>query len=220
MKIEFCISTIEGALAAEKWKADRVELCSELDKDGLTPSFSLIKSCTEKFNGETHVMIRPHNNGFIYTNQEINGMIQQIKLAKKANAFGVVFGVLNRKNRVNIEANQKLIKEAKKLSLTCTFHRAFDFCKTPIKSLEEIIALKFDWLLTSGQQQTAIEGINQIEKVISSSKGRIQVLAGGGVNATNAKSLSKTGINALHFTVDKTGKVDQKKIASIKEVIQ
>ena len=220
MKIEFCISTLEGALAAEKWKADRVELCSELDKDGLTPSFSLIKSCTEKFSGETHVMIRPHNNGFIYTNQEINGMIQQIKLAKKANAFGVVFGVLNGKNRINIEANQKLIKEAKKLSLTCTFHRAFDFCRAPIKSLEEIIALKFDWLLTSGQQQTAIEGINQIEKVISSSKGRIQVLAGSGVNATNAKSLSKTGINALHFTVDKTGKVDQKKIASIKEVIQ
>jgi len=220
MKIEFCISTIDGAIAAEKWKADRVELCSNLEEDGLTPSFSLIKSCTAKFSGETHVMIRPHNNGFNYSNQEINGMIQQIKLAKKANAFGVVFGILNENHSINIEANQRLIKEAKKLSLSCTFHRAYDFCKAPLKSLEEIITLEFDWLLTSGQRQTAIDGIKQIEKIISTSKGRIQVLAGSGVNATNAKSLSKIGINALHFTVDKTGKVDENKIASIKEVIQ
>lgn len=220
MKIEFCISTLEGALAAEKWKANRVELCSNLEEDGLTPSFSLIKSCIENFSGETHVMIRPHNNGFTYSNQEIIGMIQQIKLAKKANAFGVVFGILDENNSINIEANQRLIREAKKLSLVCTFHRAYDFCKDPFKSLEEIITLEFDWLLTSGQRQTAIDGIKQIEKIIIASKGRIQVLAGSGVNATNAKSLSKTGINALHFTVDKTGKVDENKIVSIKEVIQ
>tara|TARA_B100001769_G_C21888669_1_gene480229 strand:- start:111 stop:773 length:663 start_codon:yes stop_codon:yes gene_type:complete len=220
MKVEFCISTFEGALAAEKWKADRIELCSDLEKDGLTPTLSLIKSCTEIFNGETHVMIRPHNNGFIYTEQEVEQMINQIKMAKKANAFGVVFGILNQQNKIDITANQILIKEAKKLNLKCTFHRAFDFCKEPIKSLEEIITLQFDWLLTSGQQNTAIEGIDFIKKMIKISNQRINILAGSGVDATNAKSLSKTGVNALHFTVDKTGKVDEHKIDSIKRIIQ
>jgi copper homeostasis protein len=220
MKIEFCISTLEGALAAEKWKADRVELCSDLNQDGLTPSFSLIKSCTEVFNGETHVMIRPHNNGFIYSKQEIKAMIEQIKMAKKANAFGVVFGILDENNSINIEANQRLINEAKKLNLSCTFHRAYDYCSDPKKSIEDIIGLQFDWLLTSGQKNTAIEGINLLKEIIEICKKRIQILAGSGVDSTNAKSLSIIGVDALHFTIDKTGKVNENKIASIKRVIQ
>ncbi len=220
MIIECCISTIEGALAAKKWKADRVELCSELHKDGLTPDQSLIKSCSELFNGETHVMIRPHNNGFNYSKYDIKTMIEQIKIAKKANAFGVVFGVLNEEKKIDIKTNQLLLNEAKKLNLSCTFHRAFDYCSEPMKSLEDIIAMKFDWLLTSGQQKTAFEGIKMINEILKISNGRIKVLAGSGVDSINAKLLSKTGVNALHFTIDKTGKVDENKIHSIRRAIQ
>ena len=160
MIIECCISTIEGAKAAQKWKANRVELCSDLHKDGLTPSESKIRSCTKAFKGETHVMIRPHNNGFVYSKNEIKLMINQIKIAKKLNAKGVVFGALNKLNKIDIKVNKLLVREAKDLKLKCTFHRAFDYCQEPIKSLEEIISLDFDWLLTSGQKNTAIEGVH------------------------------------------------------------
>ena len=220
MIIECCISTVEGAKAAQKWKANRVELCSDLHKDGLTPSESKIRSCTKAFKGETHVMIRPHNNGFLYNENEIKLMINQIKIAKKLNAKGVVFGALNKLNKIDIEVNKLLVRQAKDLKLKCTFHRAFDYCQEPIKSLEEIISLDFDWLLTSGQKNTAIEGVIFIKEIIKISNHRINILAGSGVNASNAKKLSEIGVNGLHFTIDKTGSVNENKIIDIKKAIQ
>ena len=59
MTVEFCIESIEGAKAAQKWNADRIEICSELAKDGLSPNQDLIKGCIENFKGDSHVMIRP-----------------------------------------------------------------------------------------------------------------------------------------------------------------
>ena len=43
--LEACVETLDEALLAQKKGADRVEICSRLDLDGLTPNDSFVKNC-------------------------------------------------------------------------------------------------------------------------------------------------------------------------------
>ena len=202
MKIEFCIESIDGAKAAEKWNADRIEICSELSKDGLSPGEELIKLCLSNFNGESHVMIRPKAGSFCYTKEEIIQMKKEITAAFYLNAHGVVFGILNAKGEIDIPSNKLLCNHAKILGLKSTFHRAFDQLLDPLKSLEELIEIGFNTLLTSGQKDKAIEGISIIEELVNLSKNRIEIMAGSGIDHTNLIALKNSGVHAAHFSVD------------------
>ena len=201
MIVEFCIESIEGAKAAQNWNADRIEICSELAKDGLSPNQDLIKGCIENFKGDSHVMIRPKAGSFCYSKEEIIQMKKEITAAFHLKAKGVVFGVLNSFKQVDKPANTLLFNHAKILGLECTFHRAFDQLADPFNSIEEIIEIGFHTILTSGQKENAIEGISTIEKLVKISDGRIEIMAGSGVNHTNLIALKNTGVHAAHFSV-------------------
>jgi len=200
MKIEFCIDSIDGAIAAKKFGANRVELCSALNVGGLTPSFGLIEQCAQQ-GVEVHVMIRHIEGGFNYSKDAILVMLQDIKIAKKAGAAGVVFGCLTSENKLDFESNIDLIEAAKSLNLEVTFHRAFDFVKNPAEALTSLINFGVDRILTSGQHDKAINGIKNIKELVKLANGEIEIMAGSGVNSTNAIELSKTEIDALHFTI-------------------
>ena len=116
MKIEFCIENVQSALAAAKHKADTVELCSDLNQDGLTPSLELIKNCKKVYHGEIHMMIRPRAGDFNYNQAELNLMKASIITAHKNNVSGVVFGILNQEKAVDIEKNKYLLSISKKLN--------------------------------------------------------------------------------------------------------
>jgi copper homeostasis protein len=126
--------------------------------------------------------------------------IQQLQMV---GARGVVFGILNEDLSLNVEDNSQLFTYAKSLGMEVTFHRAFDFVKNPLGSLEKLIELGFDRVLTSGQQPSAFEGIDLIKKLVLQSRGRIQIMAGNGVNSGNVQDLQDTGIDAIHFTARK-----------------
>lgn len=55
-------------------------------------------------------------------------------------------------------------------------------------------------ILTSGGRNTAPEGIKNIHSLVKASAGRIAVMAGSGVNASNVKLLADTGVDAIHFS--------------------
>jgi len=203
MKLELCIETIEEAKVANEFKFDRIELCSALDLGGLTPSIGLIETCAKLKHVETHVMIRPRGGNFVYSQNELDIMILDIRNSAHAGAKGVVFGILNNDNMPDQVKLEKLISLARSLYLETTFHRAFDLTRDPMGSLDRIIELGFDRLLTSGQKEKAFEGRELIKKLTEFSEGRIQIMAGSSVNETNIKALLKTGINALHFTARK-----------------
>lgn len=202
MNIEICTDCVEGAVIAEKYNAKRIELCSALSVGGLTPSFGLIKQCVKNSLVEVHVIIRPKEGDFNYSTIDIEVMKTDLKMAKEAGASGVVFGILNKSNEVS-ELNLELLKIAKYLGLEVTFHRAFDFVKDYKKAVEQLIEMKFDRLLTSGLQLTALEGLDVISYLQDNYGDKIQIMAGSGINQSNALKISLSGINNIHFTARK-----------------
>jgi len=123
-------------------------------------------------------------------------MVQMAGLGIK----GIVFGCLTDKGKVDTEGNQLLMEKAKELELEVTFHRAFDLVKDPKESLDQLIELGFDRILTSGGKARAIEGIAQIRETVKWSEGRIQIMAGSGVNTSNVRALADAGVDAVHFS--------------------
>jgi len=204
LQIEVCVEKLETALAADKFGADRIELCSALDLGGLTPSHGLIESCIEQCSLDVYVMIRPKPGNFIYSDNEISIMKKDIEFTANSRADGVVFGCLTNVNELNIKQNKELLDLAKSLKLGVTFHRAFDFIYDKEMALNQLINMGFDRILTSGGKKTALEGINNIKHFVKSSKNKIEIMAGSGVNPANALQLANTGIDALHFTARKS----------------
>lgn len=206
MKLEACIETLAEAKLAAAHNINRVELCAALDLGGLTPTAALISACAEVI--EVHAMIRPRGGDFVYTADEQNLMLADVQNAKKAGATGVVFGSLLPTGKIDFALTQRLVLEAKKLGLQTTFHRAFDFVTNQQKALEELIDLNINRVLTSGGKPTAIVGLEEIAQVVKTANGRIEIMAGSGVNATNAAVLKAINVDALHFSIRKpTGSV-------------
>jgi len=203
MIFEVCTDSLDGALAAGKFGAKRIELCSALSVGGLTPNYGLIQTCVEKSSVEVHVIIRPREGDFIYNSQEIEIMKKDIEAAKKAGATGVVFGVLNEKNEIS-KANKELFDFSKSLVLEVTFHRAFDFVPDYHAAVQKIIEYGFNRLLTSGLEVTAIKGFSVIQELQATYGDKIQIMAGSGISAANVLKLAEAGIENIHFTARKS----------------
>jgi len=206
MKLEACIETFAEAKLASQHNLNRVELCSGLDLGGLTPTAILISACAEVI--EVHAMIRPQAGNFIYTEDEMAIMLSEIEAAKAAGATGVVFGCLTFESNIDFALAQHLVLAAQKLNLQTIFHRAFDFVPNQMEALQKLIDLGINRVLTSGGKATALEGIENIKKLVAASNDRIEIMAGSSVNASNILALKETGIDAAHFSIrKKTGEV-------------
>ena len=92
----------------------------------------------------------------------------------------------------------ELVAAAKEMEFT--FHRAFDMTCDTNEALEALVRVGCCRVLTSGGRNTAPEGIENIHSLVKASAGRIAVMAGSGVNASNVKLLADTGVDAIHFS--------------------
>jgi copper homeostasis protein len=109
MKLEICANSYQSALNAEKAGADRIELCSELSVGGITPSYGLLKKISKEITIPINVLIRPRSGNFQYSEEEFSLMKENIKLCKELGFNGIVSGVLNIDNSIDIERTKKLI---------------------------------------------------------------------------------------------------------------
>lgn len=144
------------------------------------------------------VMIRPRGGDFLYSDDEFETMLLDIERARTAGATGVVFGILTADGRVDVERTRRLVEAAK--GMETTFHRAVDMANDYEQAVEDIIAAGCKRILTSGSYDKAIDGIGNIAKAVEISRGRIEIMAGSGVVAANAKALADVGVDALHFS--------------------
>ncbi len=198
-KIEVCANSAASCVAAEQGGAVRVELCAGIPEGGTTPSYGEMVTARRAIGIQLNVIIRPRGGDFLYTPAEVQTMLLDIEAAKAAGADGVVFGCLGADGTVDVETNARLKQAAGGLSTT--FHRAFDVCRDPFEALEEIIALGFDRILTSGQEATAPAGGALIAELVRRAQGRIIIMPGCGVNETNVAGLARdTGATEFHMS--------------------
>lgn len=196
---EVCANSVESCLAAQEGGAQRVELCAGIPEGGTTPSIGMIKKARYVLDIELNVIIRPRGGDFCYSMLEVDTMVQDIHFAREAGVDGVVFGCLTPDGEVDMSAMQRLMKEAQGLNVT--FHRAFDQCFNPLRSMEEIIYLGCNRILTSGQEATAEQGIALLKTLQDKTEDRITLLAGCGVNESNIDRIQRlTGICEFHFS--------------------
>lgn len=201
--LEVCIGSVESAKAARDGGAARVELCSALEIGGITPSPGLMQQVRQVEGIKMHVLIRPRGGDFLYDEDEIRCMEQDIVAARECGADGVVIGALTADGDIDTTACRRLIEKAQGMSIT--FHRAFDMCNNPMKALEDIIALGCHRILTSGQAATAEKGISLLTQLTAAANGRIIIMPGCGVNAGNAKNiLEATQCNEIHASARKS----------------
>ena len=147
--LEVIATCIDDAIKIEESGGQRIELASGLTEGGLTPSYALIKSVVEKVRIPVNVMIRPHAKSFIYSQEDINIMIEDIKIAKKLGANGIVLGVVDEQNNIDEGKLEKLLASAEDLDVT--FHRAIEQTKDLIKSVELLTKYpQINRILTSG----------------------------------------------------------------------
>lgn len=197
-KVEVCAFSLESCVVAEQAGASRIELCGGLYEGGTTPSSGLISLVKKQVNIDLFVMIRPRGGDFFYSQSEINVMKADIKVAKDLGANGIVLGILQKNGEVNFAQTKELIDIAYPLKVT--FHRAIDVTPDPFEALETIIESGCERILTSGQRNKAIDGIETISKLVEKSKNTIEIMAGSGVNAENAHFFLQKGVNAVHLT--------------------
>ena len=198
MQVEVCAFSIESCLNAQQAGATRIELCGGLYEGGTTPSYGLIKRAREVTTLQLYVMIRPRGGDFCYDDEEFLVMKQDIELAKELGADGVVFGLLLPTGEVDEIRTAELVALAKPLQVT--FHRAFDVAKEPFEALEAVIRTGAVRILTSGQENSALDGAELLTQLAKKAAGRIDLMAGSGVNVINAVQLAQTGVQALHLT--------------------
>lgn len=204
-KLEVCCGDLQSVRAAIEGGAHRVELCEALELDGLTPSEAMMESAIG-MGIPVQVLIRVREGDFVYNKDEICKMRNDIRLARKLGAAGVVIGALMPDGSIDEEAIRCMMDEAEGLSVT--FHRAFDVCRKPEEALEKIISLGCHRLLTSGQAPTAELGIPMLKKLIEQADGRIIIMPGAGVNPQNAsRILEETGAIEIHGSLRRNGHI-------------
>lgn len=200
-KIEIATSDFVTTKAAYEGGADRIELCANLAEGGTTPSFGLIKKSCENFGDtEIYAMIRPRGGDFLYTGDEFEIMLQDVKLAKDLNCDGVVFGLLNIDGNIDIKRTSRLVESAYPLGVT--FHRAFDRCRDPFEALEQLIDIGCERILTSGQTPNVMDSLKLVKDLNDKADGRIIIMPGSGVNVGNVGLIKdQTGCYEFHASL-------------------
>jgi copper homeostasis protein len=111
----------------------------------------------------------------------------------------VVIGLLKSNFDLDTEALANLKQQFP--DFLWTFHRAFDESIDWKRSMDQLIKLGFHRILTSGFASHVDIGLPNLKEMMQYANGRIEIMAGGGVNAGNiAKIAREVQPDAIHFS--------------------
>lgn len=215
-KFELCIESYEGAKIAEKAGVFSIEINSGLDLGGLTPSLALVREICNDFKSvEKNIMIRPRPAGFIYNEYEYSIMLKDLEIFLYEDINGIVFGFLNEELSIDEKRTKEFVDIIHSKGKKAIFHRAFDNVKDYKKSIETLIELKVDRVLTSGQRASCIEGQEIIKELQNDYGKNIEILAGAGISSGNIKDfMNYTKVNYVHGSCRKKA-VDKSTVTNV-----
>jgi copper homeostasis protein len=211
MIVEIAANNINSAIAAWQGGAHRIELVNNLMEGGTTPSFGTLQYCLQHIPIDVFPIIRPRGGDFLYNNAEVATMISDIEMFTSISCKGIVIGALTADGEIDMQVCSRLIAAAKNMQIT--FHRAFDRAKNAEVSLQKIIDIGCNRLLTSGLMPTAFDGRFAIKKLIELADNKIVIMPGAGVTIQNVKQIiADTNVTEIHASMKSTMNNDVKYI--------
>ena len=223
IRFELCANGYQSIVNGAEGGAECAELCEALEVGGVTPSYGTLSSCKDII--PTRVLIRCRPGNYIYNDDEVAIMCEDIKMVKNLGYEGVVIGALTADGDVDVPAVKKMMAAGEGMKFT--FHRAIDACNNPLDAIETLISLGFDKVLTSGCKPTAYDGIDVIREMQTLFGDRINIMAGGGINENNVERVvTATGIKNVHASltsqvasgVDNTGADMRYKVSNLDRI--
>jgi copper homeostasis protein len=238
-QLEICINaddlhSLEANVAAAlQGGASRIELCADMQQQGMTPTMLAMQKARQAFATASGllVMVRFRSDDQIQTKADLASMQLAITQAADAGANGVVLGLLNQQRGLDLPSLDLLVSQAKKLGLQVTFHRAFDAIEHQHQALEQLIERGIDRVLSAGtlwgSDLGVTHGLERLEQLKTQAAGRIELVVGGGVNLGNLAKIVDSLKAADHFwsvhsysAVLSQGRVDPQKVAAMVRLCQ
>lgn len=214
-RLEICVDSYESAVNAISGGANQLEVCGALTLGGLTPSVGLVRRLRSSFpQTPLFIMLRPRDGDFLYTTDEVEVMLEDLRAMKTLGVGGFVFGALGRDGGLEENTCNRLLSAAR--PLPSTLHRVFDLTKDWRTALNQAVKMGFNAILTSGQADTAVEGSDRLRKICAEAADRIHIIAGSGVNSKTLPFLmSETGCWWYHgsASVDIKPEISRNRIA-------
>ena len=199
--LEICAETLDGVRAARDGGADRVELCAALAVGGVTPSIGVTEAALA-IGLPIHVLIRPGAGDFVHDGLLVEAVARDIRAFAKLGVAGIVVGALTVERRLDLDALGYWRDAARGIAMT--LHRAIDLCVSPVAAVAGATTLGIDRILTSGGARTAMAGAAAIAAMVGAAAGRIEIMAGAGIDPGNVRALvAVTGVPAVHASAGK-----------------
>ncbi len=187
---EVCVDNLNDAVRAYEAGANRIEYCSDLDQDGLTPNIDELLTLSKTIPIPIRCMLRPHSNSFTYNKNDIEKIRKTINFCKKNKIDGVVFGCLNSENEIDFTTLKLISNITKPMKLI--FHKAIDITTDFEKSLTALIDSKMvDGVLTTGGKQKAIDNLELLSKISQFSSKNFEFIACGNITYENYDYIHK-----------------------------
>ena len=187
---EVCVDNIKDAMRAVDLGANRIEYCSKLNEEGLTPNIEDVKYLLKNINIPLRIMIRPHSKSFNYSETDISIMLRDISTFKKIDIDGIVIGCLNKDDEIDIKKINLLIEKARPLKVI--FHKAIDITSDPLKSLKNLIKYSnINGVLTSGGFKKAEDGIKLLKKMLDICPINFELIIAGKITSENINKINQ-----------------------------
>ena len=187
---EVCVDNVRDALRAVDLGANRIEYCSKLSEEGLTPNIKDVKYLLKNINIPLRIMIRPHSKSFNYSETDISTMLRDISTFKKIDIDGIVIGCLNKDDEIDLKKINLLVEKAKPLKVI--FHKAIDITSDPLESLKNLIKnSNIDGVLTSGGFNKAEDGVKLLKKMLDICPINFELIIAGKITSENINKINQ-----------------------------
>ena len=187
---EVCVDNIKDAMRAVDLGANRIEYCSKLNEEGLTPNVEDVKYLVKNINIPIRIMIRPHSKSFNYSEKDISIMLRDISTFKKIDIDGIVIGCLNKDDEIDLKKINLLIEKARPLKVI--FHKSIDMTSDPLKSLKNLIKnSNVDGVLTSGGFKKAEDGVKLLKKMLDICPINFELIIAGKITSENINKINQ-----------------------------
>ncbi len=196
-KLEIAVETLEHALAAQTGGANSIEISRDLHIDGLTPDFDLVRQIRDAVQLAVHVIIRPTARDFVYTEREVDTILDDARKLAQTGINGLVFGALTAENRLDLALIERVAQAAVPLALTV--HRALDFSREPDQALAGVIGIA-PRVLTGGPATSAWEARATLANWVSRFGDHLEFVVAGSLKLEQlAEMRTQVRAPAYHF---------------------